>query len=234
MVRSNEFDQPIGEPVAGWKPLGPELADKLCGTFVKLLPLDAKYAPELMEAFSKDDGSMWTYLNVGPFLSIEELDKTICSLIASGKGKFYSIVSQKTGKAVGLVSYLRIFPEVGSVEIGYVTFSPAMRRNCMGTETIFLMATDAFKRGYRRLEWKCDSLNARSRNAALRYGFQPEGVHRNAVVYKGRSRDTAWFSILDSEWYAGGIESSFQQWLSPENFNSSGEQKQPLRAFRTK
>jgi RimJ/RimL family protein N-acetyltransferase len=129
-----------------------------------------------------------------------------------------------------LGSYLRIEPAQGSVEVGHLQFSPLMQRTPVATEAMYLMMKHAFELGYRRYEWKCDSLNAGSRRAAARLGFTFEGIFRQAIVYKGRNRDTAWFSVLDSEWPA--LDAAFQAWLDPGNFDTDGRQRRSLAALR--
>ena len=133
-----------------------------------------------------------------------------------------------SGRAVGVASYLRIDPAAGAIEVGHINFSPRLQRTRAATESMYLMMKRVFDElGYRRYEWKCDSLNAPSRAAALRLGFQFEGVFRQALVYKGRNRDTAWFSILDREWPA--LAAAFERWLDPANFDEAGRQRERLR-----
>ncbi len=139
----------------------------------------------------------------------------------------------ESGVPAGLASYLRIVPEHGVIEIGHIHLSPRLQQSRAATEAQFLLMRHAFDDlGYRRYEWKCDSLNAPSRRAALRLGFQYEGIFRNAIVYKGRSRDTAWYSITDGEWPQ--VRAAVEQWLAPENFDSAGRQRTSLASFRSK
>jgi RimJ/RimL family protein N-acetyltransferase len=130
-------------------------------------------------------------------------------------------------EAAGFGSYLRITPAAGSIEVGYLSFSPRLQRSVAATEAMYLMMKWAFEAGYRRYEWKCDALNAASRRAAQRLGLSYEGVFRQATVVKGRNRDTAWFAAIDAEWPA--LEAAFQTWLAPENFDADGRQKTSLR-----
>jgi len=135
---------------------------------------------------------------------------------------FYAIVDCTANKAIGVASYLRLKPESGSIEVGHINYSPVLQNTVAATEAMYLMMEYAFSLGYRRYEWKCDSLNARSRSAALRLGFSYEGEFRQATVVKGRNRDTSWFSIVDNEWQS--LSHVFKQWLDPDNFDSDGQQ----------
>ena len=172
---------------------------------------------------------MWTYMAVGPFNADRAgFDAWLASCETSTDPLFYTVISTETGKAMGYTSYLRIEPKVGVIEVGNITLSPALQRTVMATETMYLMMKRVFDElGYRRYEWKCDSLNAQSRSAAARLGFTYEGIFRQATLYKGRNRDTAWFSILDSEWPA--LKTRFEGWLSATNFDADGRQRVALR-----
>jgi RimJ/RimL family protein N-acetyltransferase len=140
---------------------------------------------------------------------------------------FHSIVDAKTGKAVGVATFMRIDRANGVIEVGNINYSPLLQRTPAATEAMFLMMARVFDElKYRRYEWKCDSLNAPSRAAALRLGFQYEGLFRQAVIYKGRNRDTTWFSIVDGEWPR--LKRAYEQWLAPENFDGEGRQKRGL------
>ena len=143
----------------------------------------------------------------------------------------YAIVEKATGRAVGVASYMRIVPEHGCIEVGHINFSPALQRTPIATEAMYLMMRHVFELGYRRYEWKCDSLNAPSRAAAQRLGFSFEGVFRKAIVYKGRNRDTAWYSVTNDEWPA--VRGAFEQWLEPGNFDAHGAQRVQLRWLTT-
>jgi RimJ/RimL family protein N-acetyltransferase len=144
---------------------------------------------------------------------------------------FHAIIDRESAKAVGLASFMRMDPANGLIEVGHIHYAPVMRRTPAGTEAMLLMMQRAFDElGYRRYEWKCDSLNAPSRRAAERYGFTFEGIFRQAVIYKRRNRDTAWFAIIDRDWPA--IKHTFEQWLDPANFDDSGHQKRQLSDFR--
>ncbi len=230
---SNALGQPIGFPVPNWTPRPRPPRTPMAGRYCRVEPLDpARHAHDLWVANADDaEGRMWTYLSVGPFPD-EAAYRTWLSTVAVVEDPvFYAIVDARTEQAVGLASYLRIDPANGVIEVGNLQFSPRLQRTPAATEAMFLMMRHAFDElGYRRYEWKCDSLNAPSRAAAERYGFQFEGIFRQAVVYKGRNRDTAWFSIVDSEWPA--MRDAFQRWLAPTNFDEEGRQRVRLSDLR--
>jgi RimJ/RimL family protein N-acetyltransferase len=143
---------------------------------------------------------------------------------------FHTIVDLESGKAIGVASYLRIEPRIGVIETGHIHYSPLLQRQPAATEAMFLMMRRVFAElGYRRYEWKCDALNAPSRRAALRLGFRFEGIFRQATLYKGRNRDTAWYSIIDQEWPA--LSDAYRLWLDPENFDARGVQQASLGAL---
>ena len=227
--RTNDLGQPIGPPVADWKPLPRPSHEAMHGRYCRLEPLDAaRHAADLHDAYSLDrDGRMWTYLFSGPFATRDEYRAWVESRAGSQDPLFFAVVDAAIGRATGVASYLRIDPAHGVVEVGHIAFSPLLQRTRAATEAMYLMMRHAFALGYRRYEWKCDALNAPSRRAAERLGFTFEGIFRQAVVYKGRSRDTAWYSIIDSEW--PGRETAFRAWLDPGNFEADGRQKRPLR-----
>lgn len=204
------------------------------GRYCRVEPLDPeRHAHDLWSANADDaEGRMWTYLSVGPFAE-EAAYRAWLDQVAPGDDPvFYTIVDARIGQAVGLASYLRIDPANGVIEVGHLQFSPRLQRTPAATEAMYLMMRRAFDElGYRRYEWKCDSLNAPSRAAAERYGFRFEGLFRQAVVYKGRNRDTAWFSIVDTEWPA--VRDAFQHWLDPANFDTDGRQRHRLSDLRT-
>ncbi len=223
MARTNEFDQPIGRDLDGWTAPGPPTNRVRRGRTVTLEPLHPSHADPLHAAFADADESLWTYMSWGPFASVAEVAAHIENQREAHAWQAYAVVVD--GAAVGEMSYLNIAPAQGSIEIGAIAFSPRLQRTTAATEAIFLLIDGAFDAGYRRVEWKCDDLNAPSRAAALRYGFTYEGTFRNATHYKGRSRDTAWFAIVDDDWPR--IRVAFRGWLAPENF-SDGRQVQPL------
>lgn len=173
---------------------------------------------------------MWTYLPYGPFSGWEPYRTWLEGMATATDPLFYAIVDAASGRATGVAAYLRIDPANGVIEVGHLGYSPLLQRTPAATEAMFRMMQYAFARGYRRYEWKCHALNAPSRAAAERLGFRYEGLFRQAAVVKGRNRDTAWFSILDSEWPA--LEQAFEAWLDPSNFDGSGRQKRRLSDFR--
>jgi RimJ/RimL family protein N-acetyltransferase len=227
-TRVNEFGQPIGPAVPGWQaPPRPPRAT-MAGRFCRLEPLDAaRHAGGLHAACALDrEGRMWTYLSDGPFASEAGFRHWLEARERSEDPLFFAIVDAATGSPTGLASYLRIDPRHGVVEVGHLAFSPRLQRTAAATEAMYLMMRSAFELGYRRYEWKCDALNGPSRQAAARLGFQFEGIFRQAIVYKGRNRDTAWYSIVDGEWPA--LARAFEQWLAPENFTADGRQRKRL------
>lgn len=225
-------DQPTGVPLPGWtpRPRPPRTAAE--GRFCRLEPLDpARHGPALAAANATDTtGRLWTYLGYGPFADDGAYAAWLAAQAVLDDPLFHAIVTPEHG-AVGLASYLRIEPAVGVIEIGHLAFSPRLQRTPAATEALFLLLRRAFDElGYRRVEWKCDSLNAPSARAAERLGFTYEGLFRQATVTKGRNRDTAWYSIIDGEWPA--IRAGFQAWLAPDNFDAAGGQRRTLQEMR--
>ncbi|HMQ31304.1 MAG TPA: GNAT family protein [Chloroflexaceae bacterium] len=221
----NHLGQPIGQPLPGWTPPPPPPRTPLVGRLCRVEPLDAgRHADELHAANQADaEGRMWTYLAYGPFARAEEYRAWAGEAAAGADPLFHAVVEAATGRAVGVASYLRIAPTAGSIEVGHLAFAPALQRTAAATEALFLMMERAFSLGYRRYEWKCDALNAPSRAAARRLGLSFEGVFRQATVYKGRNRDTAWYAAIDAEWPA--LEAAFRRWLDPANFDAAGRQR---------
>ncbi|KAF1004662.1 MAG: hypothetical protein GAK28_03864 [Luteibacter sp.] len=231
--RLNAFGQPIGESMAAWQPRARPARVVLEGRHCRLEPLDpARHGADLWHAHSQAmDASGWTYLAVGPFDDAAAFAHYLAQAATSEDPLHYAVVDRYSGKALGTLSLMRIDPAHGVVEVGNVVFSPSLRRTPISTEAQYLLMAYVFDTlGYRRYEWKCDSLNGPSRDAALRLGFQFEGVFRQAIVYKGRSRDTAWYSVIDGEWQA--VRAGFVQWLSEDNFDASGAQRRPLADIR--
>ena len=199
------------------------------GRFCRLEPLDpARHAGDLFAANQLDkDGRNWTYLSVDAFAELAGYRAWLDQVAKGDDPLFHAIIDNSTSKAVGVATFMRIDAANGVIEVGNINYSPLLQRKPGATEAMYLMMVRVFDElGYRRYEWKCDSLNAPSRAAAARLGFQYEGLFRQAVVYKGRNRDTAWFSIIDSEWPA--LKRAYQQWLAPENFDAAGQQKRKL------
>jgi len=231
-VRRNSLGQPIGPEVPGWRPPPRPPRATLEGRFCRIEPLDVeRHAAQLHAANSLDaDGRMWTYLFSGPFASFQEYHAWLAPRPASEDPLFFAFVDRAREQAVGIGAYLRIEPAHGSVEVGHLQYSPLLQRSPVATEAMYLMMRQAFELGYRRYEWKCDALNAPSRRAAERLGFAFEGVFRQAIVCKGRSRDTAWFSVIDREWPA--LDAAFRAWLEPANFDAEGRQRRSLESLR--
>jgi RimJ/RimL family protein N-acetyltransferase len=222
-------ERPIGVAL-DWRPAERPSRTPLRGRFVLLRPVDAALDAESLYAESHPpvgDPDNWTYLWNGPFTDAAELRATLKFSEASEDPLFYTLVLLPDGRPVGIASYLRITPEHGVIEIGHIWFGGSLRRTAAATEAIFLLASNAFDQlGYRRLEWKCDALNAASRRAAERFGFRFEGVFRRHMVVKGRNRDTAWYAITDDEWPA--VRAGFEAWLAPENLDAGAGQRQRL------
>ena len=210
------------------KPSVPDQTLKLSGQYCYLEALDAdKHATDLYEAFSLDTaGRLWTYMPQGPFKSESEYRTWVEGAHHKADPFFYAIIDNKSNKAVGVASYLRIDPNSSSIEVGWITFSPIIQQKPIATEAMYLMMKYVFDLGYRRYEWKCNALNAPSISAAMRLGMSFEGLFRQATMVKGRNRDTAWFAILDRDWPKA--RAAFETWLSPENFDAEGLQKQSL------
>jgi RimJ/RimL family protein N-acetyltransferase len=188
-------------------------------------PLDVeRHAADLFTANQTDStGRMWTYLPYGPFDQLADYIAWMQRVCLGEDPLFHAIIDGATGKAVGVASYLRIDPANGSIEVGHIAYAPALQRTPAATEAMYLLMQRAFNLGYRRYEWKCDALNAPSRAAAQRLGLSFEGVFRQAVMYKGRNRDTAWYATIDREW--PDLSAAFERWLNPANFDEQGRQR---------
>ncbi|MEO6298282.1 MAG: GNAT family protein, partial [Paracoccaceae bacterium] len=196
------------------------------GQVVRLERMDPDaHAADLFRAYSGHDG-LWDYLPYGPFAAAASYHRWAKDSATGEDPLFYVIRQIDSGHCGGVASYLRIAPEMGSIEVGHINLSPELNRSRASTEAMFLMMDWAFRAGYRRYEWKCDALNVPSRRAAQRLGFSYEGVFRQAAVVKGRNRDTAWFAIIDKEWPA--LREAYAAWLSPRNFNGEGRQMESL------
>jgi RimJ/RimL family protein N-acetyltransferase len=186
-----------------------------------------RHAAALFEADAADaEGRSWTYLPDGPFATLTDYRDWMWATCLGEDPLFFAVIDLAAGRPAGLVSYLRITPAAGSIEVGHIHYSPLLQRSPAATEAMFLMMGWAFEAGYRRYEWKCDALNAASRAAAQRLGLSFEGVFRQATVYKGRNRDTAWYAAIDAEWPA--LREAFLAWLDPGNFDEDGEQRTRL------
>jgi RimJ/RimL family protein N-acetyltransferase len=201
----------------------------MIGRHCRVEPLDiARHAADLFEANGDDvSGRNWTYLSIDAPRTLDAYRAWLARVTAGDDPLFHAIVDAASNRAVGVAAYLRIDPDNGVIEVGHINYSPRLQRTRAATEAMYLMMTRVFgELGYRRYEWKCDSLNAPSRAAAQRLGFRFEGIFRQAIVYKNRNRDTAWFSILDTEWPA--LETAFERWLDPANFDADGRQRARL------
>jgi len=224
----NEWNQPVGAIVPRWQAPPHPARTVMAGRYCRLEPLEAPRHAESLHAANQSEGTgaSWTYLPYGPFESLDHYRAWIERDCSGGDPQFYAIVEPARGAALGVASYLRITPGSGSIEVGHIHFSPLLQRTPAATEAMVLMMERAFALGYRRYEWKCDALNAPSRAAALRLGFSFEGIFRQATVVKGRSRDTAWYAVIDADWPA--LRAAFQPWLSPSNFDENGRQRTRL------
>jgi RimJ/RimL family protein N-acetyltransferase len=221
--------QPVGLPVDDPTPAPRPGPVTLKGRYGRLEKLKAEHAADLWEVFAGHD-HVWTYIGAdGPFATAAEFVPCIERRAAADDPYAYAIVDA-SDRAVGYLTLMRIVPEMRVIEVGHVLYSPALQRTPLGTETQYLLARYVFETlGYRRYEWKCDALNAPSWRAALRYGFVYEGTFRQYMIAKGRNRDNAWFSMLDSEWPARKL--NFERWLAPGNFDNEGRQKLSLTAL---
>lgn len=225
---SSDTRLPLGAPLPGWTRRAAPQPVTIDGRYCRIEPLNIEdHGDDLVTAFRTTDESSWTYLFIGPFAD----DAGILNWLtesANSKDFIYSaIIDRKTGRAAGLCAYMRPDLANGVIEIGSIHYSDALKRTPATTEAMYLLMRHVFDDlGYRRYEWKCNSFNAPSRRAALRLGFRFEGIFRNHMVVKGHNRDTAWFSILDSEWPA--LKSAYEKWLAPENFDRAGKQRVSL------
>jgi RimJ/RimL family protein N-acetyltransferase/N-acetylglutamate synthase-like GNAT family acetyltransferase len=228
---TNQPEQPVGPPVDATPAPRPQRTT-LSGRFVRVVPLDAeRHLDDLFACMGGlEQASLWTYMFDGPFADHAAFAEAMKKRQASNDPLFFAIEEAESNRAVGIASYMRIDPLHRVIEVGGIVFSPPLQRKPGATEAMYLMARHVFEDlGYRRYEWKCDALNAPSWRAALRLGFTFEGIFRAHMIIKGRSRDTAWFSMLDSEWPAR--KAAFEAWLAPDSFNQGGEQKQSLSAM---
>jgi RimJ/RimL family protein N-acetyltransferase len=224
----NHLGQPIGPPLPGWKPPPHPPRASLEGRFCRLEPLDIeRHSAALFEENAADtEGRLWTYMAYGPFATLAEYRAWMAGKCLGDDPLFFTIIDLADDQPAGLASYLRITPAAGSIEVGHLLYAPRLQRKPAATEAMYLMMRQAFELGYRRYEWKCDALNAASRAAAQRLGLIFEGIFRNATVYKGRSRDTAWYAATDSDWPR--LKSASETWLQPGNFDAGGRQRVSL------
>lgn len=230
MTTTNRYGQPVGDPVPDWAPVAPPDAVTLPGRYCTLEPLDPhRHVEDLHAAFAAAaDDRDWTYLPYGPFPTPESCRDWAAAAAGREDPLHHAVVDHATGRALGTLALMRHDPANGVVEVGHVVLSRALQRTPVSTEAQYLLMRYVFDDlGYRRYEWKCDSLNAPSRRAAERLGFTYEGTFRHAVVYKGRTRDTAWFALTDHDWPR--VREAFRTWLDPANFGPDGRQRDPLR-----
>jgi RimJ/RimL family protein N-acetyltransferase len=229
----NPYGQPIGPPVEGWSEARRPERTALAGRYCRIEPIEVeRHAAALYDAYMQaPDSRDWTYLFYERPASVDLLRGYLQNLAASVDPLHYAVVDLASMRALGTASLMRIEPVHGVIEVGNISYSPLLKRTRAGTEAMHLLMRYVFDElGYRRYEWKCDSLNAPSRSSALRYGFQFEGIFRRAIIYKSRSRDTAWYSIIKEEWPR--IRTAFQAWLDPGNFDAAGRQLRTLVAIR--
>ena len=219
-------DRPVGPLVPDWTPPPLPLATPMEGAYAQVVPFDLeRHAQPLYDLNIKDD-AIWDYMPQGPFDSFAAYRNWMAENALGDDPMFHTIINLETRRPEGVATYLRIAPEAGSIEVGYITYSPALQRTRAGTEAMILMMRRAFDLGYRRYEWKCNALNQPSRRLAMRLGMSFEGVFRQAAIVKGRNRDTAWYAAIDKDWPA--ISATFDRWLDPSNFDASGRQKSSL------
>ncbi|PVA11262.1 GNAT family N-acetyltransferase [Pelagivirga sediminicola] len=218
--------RPRGPVVENWTvPPRPENI-ALEGRHVRLEPLDAETHAALLHPAFEGHDEVWTYMPVGPYASSAQFHRWMREMADSPDHVFVAIYDKDRGAYGGFASFLRIAPEAGSIEVGFIAMAPRLQRTIAATEAMYLMMKWAFEAGYRRYEWKCDALNLPSRRAAQRLGFSYEGIFRQATIVKGRNRDTAWFAAIDAEWPA--LNEAFQLWLNPANFDADGLQQSSL------
>jgi RimJ/RimL family protein N-acetyltransferase len=227
----NQYGQIVNDIVPDWKCARALTRTPLVGQYCRLEPLDVdRHAADLFEAYALGDESDWTWLASTLPASVEATAHWILGKVLDDDLVPFAVIDLHTGRAVGLVSYMAIERMQGSVEIGHVTWSRKMKGTRIGTETVWLLLKNAFEHRYRRLEWKCDSMNTASRHAAERLGFVWEGRLRQKLVRKGRNRDSDMLSIIDREWPSR--DAALRAWLAAENFDAQGQQRQKLETFR--
>lgn len=228
----NALGQPVGRALPDWTARQRPARQVLQGVRCRLEPLDAHHATDLFASYVQASGPEdWTYLPFGPFESETQYQTYVETAACSEDSLHFAVIDEATTRAVGTLALMSIDPTNGVIEVGWVTFSPLLKRTTLSTEAHYVLMRYALEMlGYRRYEWRCDSLNAPSRKAAERMGFSLEGVFRNAGVYKGRNRDRAWFSITAEEWPA--VRAGFERWLSPDNFDGQGVQRLRLTELR--
>ena len=225
----NLHGQPVGDPVH-WSGAHPPAPVVLSGRHVVVRPLGLDDAPELLEVLGAHD-ALWTYQSTAAPRTLQDARAAVAAALESPGTVPFAITAAGTGALLGRAHLMRAQPEIGTVEVGAVVLSPALQRTTGATEAQLLLAEHVFgSLGYRRYEWKCDSLNAPSRRAALRLGFREEGTWRNALVTKGRTRDTTWFAMTDDDW--PGARAALHRWLADANHDEHGRQRRSLTELR--
>jgi len=225
----NEHGQPLGLPLpSGWTPPPKPVRRTLQGACVACAPLTVDHASSLYLELCRAGDEHWAWLAYGPFASESEFTRWVGACTLATDTLFHTIIVE--GQPVGIASFLRIFDAHASIEIGHLSFGPTLKQSRAATEALYLMIAWAFGSGYRRVEWKCNAANAPSWRAATRLGFVPEGILRQHAVVKGHNRDSAWLSIVDGEWPR--VDRALQLWLSPDNFDEMGRQRQRLEEVR--
>lgn len=220
------MERPIGYALDGFQTPPPPGPPSISGRYMRLERLTAsRHGPDLFASLQGYDW-VWDYMGSGPFDDAAAFEGWLTSIQDGADPFFYAIRDRATGKAGGFASYLRIEPKHGVIEIGFIMIAPRLQRSPAATEAVSAMISWAFEQGYRRVEWKCDALNAPSMRAARRLGFVYEGTFRQHMIYKSRNRDTAWFAITDQEW--PGLRDAHQRWLHPANFDAGGRQRTSL------
>jgi len=219
--------------VRDWVPPPRPTRHTFLGRHCRLEPVSReRHGARLYAAYMEaPDDRDWTYLFHERPTTLPRFESYLAELEQSEDPLHFSIIETATSWPAGTAALMRIEPRHGSIEVGSIAFAPRLQRTVAATESMYLLMRLAFELGYRRYEWKCDSLNAPSRAAAERYGFRFEGIFRSAVVYKGRNRDTAWYSITAAEWPA--VRGALEAWLDPKNFDGSGRQQRSLRELRS-
>ncbi|MFK5978190.1 MAG: GNAT family protein [Rhizobiaceae bacterium] len=225
----NALGQPIGWAVPDWKACPVPPREVMSGQYCRIEPIDMdSHAADLYSAFRQDtENRIWTYLPYGPFDNKANFCSWVEGACFGDDPLFHAIIDGQTDKAIGVASYLRIDATNGVIEVGNINYSPELQQTRAATEAMYLMMRRVFSDlGYRRYEWKCDALNTPSRKAAERLGFSYDGLFQQAIMYKGRNRDTAWFSVLDGDWPS--LKAAYMEWLDASNFNGKGQQKTSL------
>ncbi len=221
---------PIGDVVDATPAMRPE-AVRLDGRFCRVEKLDlVRHGESLWQGLHGHD-QLWTYMGYGPFPDETSFLRWIEERVVLLDPLSLAVVDKTRDRAVGIVALMEIRPAMGVIEMGNVVYTPLLQRTPVATEAQYLLARHVFDDlGYRRYEWKCNDLNAASRQAAERLGFVYEGTFRRHMIVKGRNRDTAWYAMTDGEWPA--VKAAFEAWLAPENFDEAGRQKRGLAEFR--